>query len=468
MPLLPLGQATYDRLDDPRIRLKNMYFEVTPANMTDQVSLTSRPGLEAFVSSGLGDGPVRGILRDDGALSNLLYVVSGSALYTVNITNGVITNFGAIAGTGRVVMASNGEKVLIASGTSLYSATDSALTTLSVPDSANVFSVAYLNGYFLILVEGQRVYFSDVGGTTFSGLDYFSADTSPSDLKNIVVTGDELWMLGRGTVEVFAPTGNADLPFQRVSGRVFPTGCFEYGRDAAVKTDYGAVWVGKDNIVYRTGSGPIPISDASVEQALTRAAVNNSELFAWHYVIEGRSVYVLNIDDGELGTTQAYDIKTGKWTQYQSYSNPLWNVWSSARYFDGSYFVGDTTAGKIWKLNPELTTDGDQPMICEFTGLIERNTPLRCNNVILDCTVGIGTADYPTNDPTIQLRTSDNRGKTWGSWLIERLGRMGEFNRSVYWTRLGLMSSPGRLFHFRTSPPARFTVRKARYNEPTR
>lgn len=468
MPSLPLGQAVYDRLDNPLIRLKNMYFETAPTNMTDAVSLTSRPGLTEIIATGLGDGPVRGICRDDGSLSNTLFVVSGGSLYAYAITSGVPVNLGAIVGSDRVVMASNVDYVLIATGTTLYSTTASALSTVVVPDSSPVQSVAFLNNYFLILVDGQRVYFSDVGGITFDPLDYFSADSSPSDLKNIAVTGDELWMFGRSTTEVFAPTGNADLPFQRISGRVFPVGCYEYGRDSVVKTDYGIVWVGKDNIVYRSGSSPIPISDPTVEQAISAAALNSAELYAWHYVAEGRSVYVLNVDDGADGVTFAYDIKTSKWTQYGSYTFQLWNVWSSARYFDGSYFVGDTTAGKVWRVNPTITTDGDQPMICEFTGNIELNTPLRCNSVILDCSTGIGQATYPGDDPTIQLRTSDDRGKTYGSWLTTKLGRMGEFARQVYWTRLGMMSSPGRVFHFRTSPPARFTVRKARYNDPTR
>lgn len=468
MPGIPLGQGVYNRLDDPRIPLKNMYFEQTPTNLTDQVSLTSRPGLSTFISEGLGDGPVRGVCRDDGTLSNYLFVVSGSSLYVRTISGSVIASLGAITGSDRVVMASNVEKVLIASGTLLYEADSASLSTVTVPDDAPVSSVAYLNNYFLILVDGQRVYFSDVAGTTFNALDYFSADSSPADLKNIAVTGDELWMFGRSTVEVFAPTGNADLPFQRVPGRVFPVGIYEYGRDAVVKTDYGVVWVGKEGIVYRSGSSPIQISDESVEQAITKAAKNSAEMFAWHYVAEGRSVYVLNIDDGDDGITFAWDIKTGKWTQYASYTFPLWNVWSSARGFDGSYYVGDTTAGKVWKIEPTLTTDGDQPIICEWSGLIERNTPMRCNAVILDCSVGIGTADYPDNVPTVQLRTSDNRGKTYGSWLTELLGRMGDFNRQIYWTRLGIMSSPGRIFHFRTAPPARFTVRKARYNDSTR
>jgi len=468
MPSIPLGQAIYDRLDDPRIPLKNMYFEQTPANLTDQVSLTSRPGLSSFIASGLGSGPIRGLCRDDGDLSNYLFAVSGGSLYVRTISGSGIVNLGSIAGTGRVVMASNVEKVLIASGTTLYAADSSSLATVTVPDSAPVSSVAFLNNYFLILVDGQRVYFSSVAGITFDALDYFSADSSPSDLKNIAVTGDELWMLGRSTVEVFTPTGNADLPFQRVPGRVFPVGCYEYGRDAVVKTDYGVVWVGKEGIVYRSGSSPIRISDASVEQKITAAAKNNAPMYAWHYVAEGRSVYVLNIDDGDDGITYAWDIKTEKWTRYGSYNYPLWNVWSSARSFDGSYLVGDTLAGKVWKVEPTLTTDGDDPVICEWSGLLELIKPVRCNAVILDCSVGIGEPDYPDNVPTVQLRTTDNRGKTWGSWHTELLGRMGEFNRQVYWTRLGLMSSPGRVFHFRTAPPSRFTVRKARYNDSTR
>lgn len=468
MPSIPLGQAIFERLDNPHVKLKNMYYEAAPANLTDEVSITSRPSLTALISAGLGAGPIRGLCRDDGSLSNTLFAVSGGSLYAYAFDTGGIATLGAIVGTDRVVMASNVDHALIATGTLLYSTTASALATVTVPDDAPVSSVAYLNNYFLILVDGQRVYFSAVAGVTFDALDYFSADSSPSDLKNIAVIGDELWMFGRSTTEVFAPTGNADLPFQRIPGRVFPAGCYEYGRDAVVKTDYGIVWVGKDNIVYRTGSSPIPISDPTVEQKLAAAALNKAEIYGWHYVAEGRSVVVLNIDDGDDAITYAYDIKTGKWTQYASYSYPMWNVWSSARYLDGSYYVGDALAGKVWRVDPTSTLDGQDPVICEFTGLLERNTPLRCNSVILDCSVAISGPTYPTDDATIQMRLSGDRGKTFGSWMTTRLGRIGEFSRQVYWTRLGLMSSPGRVFNFRTAPPGRFTVRRARYNDSTR
>lgn len=460
MAAIPLGQGVYKRLDNTPLLLRNLIFETDPSNTEDQVALFSRPGLTQLISQ--GSSPIRGVLRQDGALSGLIYFVTGTTLYKANQDGTSVTSVGTIAGSDRVVMAANGGNLLIATGTTLYSSNGSSVSTVSFPDSASVVSVAILNNYFLaVRASSQRVYFSAVGGITFDALDYFSAETQPDNLVNIAVHGDELWMLGQSSVEVHVPSGNPDAPFIRINGRMFPMGCA--ARDSVAKLDDGIAWVGQDRVVYHDSASPIRISDETVEQFLTENPT--ADLTAWGSTVEGHISVVLNV-----GTVATFAFSRGKWTQYDGRGLDYLPAWSSARLTDGTAIVGSRTTGVIWRLDPESTSDGGTTMVCEFTGMIEiYGNSLRCDSVVLDCTVGIGTPAYPTDDPTIDMQVSNDRGKTWSTWRTTQLGREGRFRQNVAWSGAlrtgGLMRRPGRVFRFRTRPPARFTVRKARLNE---
>lgn len=463
MPALPLGLGVYDRLDNVPLLLKNLCFEQDPSNLEDQASLFSRPGLSELLST--GTGAFRGLLRQDGALGGLIFLVIGTTLYKSTQDGQTVTSVGTIGGTGRCILAGNGSYILIATGTTLYSTDGSTVSTVSFPDSADVVSVAVLNNYFLaVRGASQRVYFSAVAGITFGALDYFSAETQPDNLVNIAVHGDELWMLGQSSVEVYVPSGDADAPFLRVNGRMFPMGCA--ARDGVAKLDDGIAWVGQDRRVYHDGGQPVPISNETVEQALT--ANPTADLTAWGYTVEGHVTVVLNI-----GTQITFAFCNGKWTQFDGPGYDYLPAWSSGRLTNGRAIVGSLVANTVWELDPTSTADGDRTMICEFSGVQEVfGNPLRCDSIVLDCSVGIGTPAYPTDTPTIQMAVSNDRGKTWFTWWSAYLGREGAFDQQVNWAGAlrtgGLMRRPGRVFKWRTAPPARFTVRRAKINESLR
>lgn len=464
MSALPIGQGVYDRLDNVRLELVNMLFEADPTNTADMVSLFSRPGLDQLISQ--GSSPIRGVLRQDGVLGGLIFFVTGTKLYKATQDGITVTEVGTIAGSDRVVMAGNGSNILIATGTTNFYSTDgSTVSSVSFPDSAAVMSVAVLNNYFLALRgDSQRVYFSAVGGITFDALDYFSFETQPDYTLNIAVDGDELWGLGQSSVEVYVPSGDADAPFIRVNGRMFQMGLAS--RDAVGKLDDGFAWVGQDRIVYHNASVPVRISTETIEQRL--AENPTADLTAWGYTVEGHLTWVLNV-----GTVCTFAFSGGKWSEFRGFGEDWFPVWSSARLTNGKAIVGDLQTGKIWTLDPSSTYDGDEGFICVFPALIEvYGAPLRCDSLVLDCSTGLGTPTYPTDNPTIQMQRSNDRGKTWQTWRTTYLGRQGVYGKTVAWMGSaitgGLIRRPGAVFNFRTQPPSRFTVRKARINESPR
>lgn len=464
MPAIPLALSAYQRADLPKIPLTNMFYEKTPANLEDQVVLMARPRLKQFAVA--GDGPQRGLYRQGGVIDDQILSLSGADLYRIEPSAdgiGTPTLIGAVDGDGRMSAEGNASTVVLTAGETVYSTDGTTLDVIAVPDDQHVIAVDTLNSYFLFQIKDSgRFYWSAIGGTTIDALDYATAESQPDHTTTLKVVGDVLWLVGRLSLEAWQPTGDLDLPFQRITGRTFGIGCV--ARDTAQKLSVGGVdtmcWVGADGVVYRLSPNPVRISDYSMEERIKRA--DPASLYATTARWTGRDFYILHIP-GE--GSWACDLSTGFWDEWASFDRDLFRgAVQTVGPFDQS-LLGDDESGVVWELSDMRRTDGDDPVVFEFSGLLETvDAPTRCHNVMLDCSTGL--APDPDKDPMISLAYSEDRGNTWQDTQDQPLGRQGERVKRVMWPRLGLIKRPGRVHRWRTSEP--ITVRKARYNESYR
>ena len=111
-------------------------------------------------------------------------------------------------------------------------------------------------------------------------------------------------------------------------------------------------------------------------------------------------------------------------------------------YAFGFNLIGDYVTGKIYKLNPDLYTDGGDIIkwLRSFPHLIgpeyERVIYQSCS-LNFDC----GTAtqiDDSDPEPVIYLSWSDDKGVTFGNPIPQSLGRLGEYLTDPQWNRLGM------------------------------
>ena len=459
-----LGRSHYQRAGLPPTLLVNRFMESAPTNLRDQVAILPRPGLTTLADV---TDTVLNVYRQAGTLDDLIVVVTANAIYSVNTmgqivgTSPVVNILGRpsiTSGTAGVAYMTDGAQLLkltIAAGETVIT-----VTPVAFPDFASCSWVAFLNGYFLFGRAGtHRVYFLPPGETVIGALDFFSAENAPDDLVGGNVVGDELWLGGEQTYEVWTATGNADLPFQRQIGRVFDTGLA--ARDTALKVNNALMFVGWDRKVYRCEGVPTPVSDPSVEQALRGIAF--STLSAWQFTIEGHTFYCLTIPG--VGT-YALDLVTGLWTVFRSYDMDTHRCQTSAPLGDGRWIAGDTISGQVFIVDPTTNTDDGEPLVRECMGAIATNAPMRCNNVVIEATMGVG-GDYE-DDPTISLSVSDDDGATWDDWQATSLGRLGDTRALASWGPQDPMNRPGRLFRFRDSNDTYTVIRSAGFNESLR
>lgn len=86
---IPLGRSTWSRryAHEPEVFVTNRYFEQTPTNQVDNVSMILRPGLRRRTF--IGDGPIRAIWQSDGFASGDSWVVSAQKLFRVHKSHDV-------------------------------------------------------------------------------------------------------------------------------------------------------------------------------------------------------------------------------------------------------------------------------------------------------------------------------------------------------------------------------------------
>lgn len=150
-----------------------------------------------------------------------------------------------------------------------------SLTQVPVPDDVGVVSLGYVASYVIVVIaQGNdvngRFYWIEPGETTIDPLNFATAEKSPDPVHSVRVVGDQFWLLGSNSTEVWYPTGVQAAPFQRVQGRLFERGIWQ-GTDVQIK-DF-VVLVDTDGVVYKIGSSPEPISDHSIEERIRNAMV---------------------------------------------------------------------------------------------------------------------------------------------------------------------------------------------------
>lgn len=271
------GQWSRSRADEPSIGVINRFFETNPTNTDEQVALIERPALVEIIDA--GSGPGRRLFRQKGFCNGDLFHVSGNDLYRhhVDTTTRAITTTaisGFIDGTGTPDMCATYDRLFITDGFTLqYTDGTAALTTVDVSsiDDVAFSSIDVFDQFVLAVVaNSDKFYYLQPNAVVFDPLDFATAERFPDKTLQVRVVGDEFWLLGEKSIEVWRATGDGDLPFQRIEGRAFNFGI--YGGTAVRMKDTSVVVVADDGTVFNIAGNPTTISNPAIAEA-TRNAI---------------------------------------------------------------------------------------------------------------------------------------------------------------------------------------------------
>lgn len=436
----------------PELPVVNMFVEAARTE-PKQIVLQSRPGL---VNHGVtsGNGPVKGIFRADGVLGGDLFTVSDGNIYR----DGAL--IGPITGAGHVSIAGNEIGIAVNAGDHIRFYDGTALGTADFPDNAAVAKVVDIGGRFVaIRADTGKLYNTNVletaltaGILTFGALAFATAEDEPDPLVDICEVNQLLVLGGSETVEFWQITGDNDLPFAPILGRVYSKGVRSTG--CLVNFDNTAVFVSGDGLVYRCDNSPMRISDPGVEERLANSSTASLFSFFW----EGHEFLAMRLDT----ETMVYDAQTQQWCEWSTSGEDNFIGRCACK---GPIF-GSALDGKTLAFG-DVYTDLGGPLERRFrAGVALQGGTVTIDNVRLRTNPG-NTAYLVGQyaDPVIELSFSRDGGREFSPRRAARLGSKGEYRRMVEWRALGTFDAPGALFEFRVTDPVPFRVSGVTANE---
>ena len=198
-------------------------------------------------------------------------IVQGNSTTTVSVRATAV----GIAGNA-VVTTETGAGIAWTAGT-LTGGGGPVWFQVATPDDVGIVSVGYIASHVVCVpAQGQgingRFFWIDPGETTIDPLDFATAERAPDPISEVVVFGDQFWLPGDGTTEVWYFTGNEDSPVLRVQGVVFDRGAWP---GTAVQVKESMIIVDSGGAVFQitgaSGGGPKKISRPDVEQRIREA-----------------------------------------------------------------------------------------------------------------------------------------------------------------------------------------------------
>ena len=420
------------------------------------VTLYPTPGLSYRLQMPTS-GMIRGIHTLPGG--DLLLVVCGTTLYTVN-RSFLATQVGVLnTQTGPVSITDNGVSAYLADGPNRYYYTWGTNTFAVVTDGA-------FNGANLVdTVDGYIVYnnpnsnqwgCTDVDSVTSSAQNFAPVLIGPGNLIGLIATQRQVFLLAETATEIWADAGSYPFPFQVVQGAAMQHGCAAKGSISRLGESFAFLAQdtrGQAVIVMMSGYSPQRISTHAIEAAMVGYPII-ADATAFTYQQRGHEFYVITFPSADV--TWCFDLATGLWHQRASMDTEgklHRHRANTCAVFGGEVIVGDYENGLLYAMDPMNYTDNGMPIPCirrarHITDDLKRGF---FHSLQLQFQPGIGLSAGQGSDPQAMLRWSDDGGSTWSNEHWCTLGKMGAYKNRAIWRRLGFARD--RIFEVTVTDP---------------
>lgn len=470
---LPIAEGFYVSQSQPLLdkRIVNMYPVIPQADAASPKALFQTPGIKQFADVGVA-GNSRGVLVfSDGTP----YRVIGNTLWSFT-SAGVETDRGTITGSSDVSMSSNGINIVIQdpNGDSYFFTPSTGVLQLNNNAIFLAFgqakTVTFKDGFYVY--NTISIFFSGSaktvnGGKTFRATDFLDAEISPDRLIKVHNNHNQLYVFGETTTEVFESFATSGFPFRRINGANMQKGCI--APNTVVDFDNGFLFMGGDvdekpAIWKGLGSSFVKISTSSIDQLIHSSTLAQQEgARMWVYAENGGYFAVLTIGSN----TFVYDATTSKlagspqWHERQTGVGNgdtffSWRAIHGAKSF-GKILVGDDRSGLVGELDDDTFTEYGNTIerIISTKPFIERGESIFSKEVSLFMQTGEGNAASP--DPQIRIDYSDNGGRSYKNEITRSMGKVGKYQITVRWSRLGRIPN-SRIFRWKVTEPVRFNI----------
>jgi hypothetical protein len=433
---VPLFSGVYKNVDQSVLTDKN--FRMVDAILDQQPSIFSRPGLSTFLSTGVNASIDGEFWWDDQQM--LIVVCGGNIYYTTNFTSftattGTLLNLGV-----KVSIVSDGTYVYFANGGQIVR-WNSGISPAYLTDTDAPLAVTHLvllDSYLIANKVGSATFYFTTPGdaSTWSALDFASAESEPDDVNSLVRFRSEAYLFGRESFEIWEDDGQT--PFARVNGGSFNVGCI--APYSVVALDNTILWLSNTRQFVKFSGGGVENFETKFDKELS-AFTTVADCETSVYYVAGKTLVVFQFP-GE-GRTIVYNETDDNWGEF--------GYWDSVA---GDYqcflgrgctidpdrnrvFVGSRKAtGKVYLMSPSyFTDDGDPLRGILVSGSMDYGTHKEKINMFFSMRVKRGSIT-DSSEPVMTLRFKDN-GEEWSNEIQISLGLMGDGYNEIREHRLG-------------------------------
>ena len=458
-------------------RRLNCFYDMRKDQDKNTIIIRGTPGL--VLSLTLPTSPIRGWR----VVGNLIYVVAGNVLYSVD-SAGVTISLGVleINGSTLVGISDNGVQLGIVDGLHLYCYTivtglyaQSALNiagSFGIVSDANfptgATSIDFLDGRNIVNRPNSRqTYVSEqydlTAWTNVSSLPtYMTKENSTDLLQAVSVLNGNIILWGVQSIEFWQDVGSFPNPFARVSGASQTWGLAALHSVAQLNNT--AIFLGQNpqggiQVLMLNGYTPVRVSTSDIEDIITGFSTWQ-DATALTYIVAGHPMYQLNFPTANRSFL--YDALTSVWQEVQTgldlQARHLANIGIT---FNTYNYVADSTSPNIYQLSTQAYTDNGTPIKRQVVSrhISDEGNVFGIDELYIDLETGVGLQSGQGSAPQIVLETSKNGGRTFGPQRWVSIGAVGQFlSPRAIWRRLGM----GRDFVFRLTltDPVKFTIIK--------
>lgn len=408
-------------------------------------------GIDLFADT---DGLDRGGINWNG----VLYRVIGENLTRVD-SDGNISILGSVGGSGQCTLVYSFDYLAIASSGSLYLYDGSELKQVTDGDVGNVKDVLWVDGYFMT-TDGTYLIVTELNDPfEVNPLKYGSAEIDPDPIVAIEKIQNEVYAVGRYTIEVFDNVGGELFPFTRIDGAMTPKGTL--GTFTCCKMEEVLFFVGggrgEQNSIYAaSGNGTIQkVATREIDQILASYSDDVlSKCLLESRVLNGHQWLYFHLPDQTL----VYDLAASQATQ-----NPIWFILKTNGKYAANNFVwvynkwisAHPTQNKLGVMNDAISSHYGERIDWEFGTTILYNEGRGALFHQLELVCLTGNIDF-NKDPMICTQYSVD-GVTWSTEKYIKSGGFAHRAKRLVWLQQGHMRD-WRIQRFKGNSDSRLTI----------
>lgn len=454
MPSLPLpliGPTYTNRSLPVGAQVTRNFYATVNDQGGERLSFQPFPGLKLFATG-------TGFSRGTGILDNILYEVMGGTLKKILI-NGTVTSIGAIEGSGRCVLKSDGSNLVITTGVGKpYTYDGSSLTQGTDVDLPNASTNTYINR--------RMVYDGSDGDVAFPELDtpldqnslnIIIAEAKPDDMKAVYAYKQQVLAFGANSIQPMYNTGTGNPPYAFILNATQEIGL--HAIHSLSSNNNFVYFLGSDLAIYQmAGLSSRPIGNPAIGQVIEKYS-DSSDAFGVCFTLDNTNFYMISFPTG--GETWLFNETAGIWTNI-SYGDGGQHLIASYDFVYDKHLVTDRRNGNVYELDFDTHTDnGDIIHRQRDTTSVNGGTFGRPGATVfmnyLQLEIETGTS-LVTAESQIIMQYSDDNGRSWSTERWLSIGEQGEYRHELRWYGLG--SFKNRMFRFKMTDAIKWVLIK--------